>query len=396
MNTTHNNFYHFQNQQKKLKVAFLGGAYDSAVGRAHRAAIEMDQHFDLIAGCFSRNPEKNRISAAEYRIEPDRTYLNLDHLLKNESLNLDAIIILTPPNQHGSQVIDCLKAKIPVICEKALATSSSEARLIRECQINNKGFVTVTYNYTGYPILRELKHMIESGKLGKIQQLQMEMPQEGFARLTSDGSPLPPQEWRLHDCKIPTLSFDLGIHLLMMARFLFDGIPEEVVALSSSRGNFSEIVDNVQCLIRYSGDIDCGIWYSKTAFGYRNGLRLRIFGDKGSAEWVQENPEFLQYADNFGNKYTLDRASKDIQIANKIRYQRFKAGHPAGYIEAFANYYVDIAKELWQYRTSRTEKSFGKYVFGVQESIDDLVTLEAIARSSLSHQWEPVPTAEID
>jgi len=375
--------------EEKLKVAFVGGSYDSAVGRAHRAAIAIDQRYDLVSGCFSRDINKSRKTADDYGVDQERAYADLTVMLQNESKNLDAVIVITPQDQHGTHVSSCLEAGLPVVCEKALVTSSAEALTIRNQLAEKDGFLAVTYNYTGFPMIRELKHMIASGMLGRIHQIQMEMPQEGFARVGEDGAPIQPQEWRLRDGRIPTLSLDLAVHLHMMARFLLAATPEEVVALSSSKGNFPGIIDTTQCLVRYSGGIDCGIWFSKAALGYRNGLRLRIFGDKGAAEWVQENPEYLNYADNKGKKMVIDRSCQGIAIANKSRYQRFKAGHPAGFLEAFGNYYMDIAEALISYRSTK-RMDFGSYVFGVEESIEGLRLLEAMALSSHSRKWEPV------
>jgi predicted dehydrogenase len=374
---------------EKLNVAFVGGAYDSAAGRLHRAAIAIDQRYDLVSGCFSRDIDKNRATGAEYGVEQRRVYSNLDALLQNESNNLAAVIVLTPQDQHGMHVSACLEAGLPVICEKALVTSSSEALKIRKQLIERNGFLAVTYNYTGYPMIRELKHMIASGMLGKIHQVEMEMPQEGFARVAEDGTPIRPQEWRLRDGMIPTVYLDLAVHLHMMARFLLDATPEDLVALSSSNGNFPEIIDSTQCLVRYSGGIHCGVWFSKTALGYRNGLRIRVFGNKGSAKWIQENPEYLFYSDNNGRNFVMDRSYQGIMIANKPRYQRFKAGHPAGFLEAFANYYLDVAEAIFVYR-STGRLDFGSYVFGVNESIEGLKMLETIALSSRSHKWESV------
>lgn len=372
-----------------LKVAFVGGAYDSAVGRSHRIAIGMDHRFELVAGCFSRNAERSRNSAIKYGIEPSHAYSDLDELLNEEAGMLDAILILSPQDQHFEHVMGCLNAGVPVVCEKALVGSSSEALKIQNLLAKKNGFLAVTYNYTGYPMVRELKRMVEVGALGKIQQIHIEMPQEGFARLSAEGDPIIPQDWRLHDGFVSTLSLDLGVHLHMMVRFLTSATPEKVVAISSSKGNFPEVVDNVSCLVRYSGGIDCSIWYSKTAYGYRNGLRVRIFGDQGAAEWVQENPEYIYYADNAGGKFCLDRASKSIHVANQARYQRFKAGHPAGFIEAFSNYYFDVADALHDYYYfGRCE--FNQYTFGIDESLQGLLMLEAIARSSFSNNWEPV------
>lgn len=374
---------------KKLRVAFLGGAYDSAVGRSHRIAIEMDQYFELVAGCFSRNQEKNLNSARLYGVESERVYTSLDSLITHEVSHIDCIVILTPQDQHFEHIKSCLQAGIPVVCEKALVCSYSEAAEIKKMITNNHGYLAVTYNYTGYPMVRELKRMIESGLLGTLQQIHIEMPQEGFARLSAEGVPISPQEWRLRDGYIPTISLDLGVHLHMMVKFLTGESPEELVAVSASRGNFSGIVDNVNCLVKYTNDLDCNVWYSKTALGCRNGQRLRVFGDLGSVEWVQEAPEYLHYSDNTGGKYTLDRTSKNTRVANQLRYQRFKAGHPAGFIEAFANYYVDVAETLREYQ--RTKKAYsGDYVFGIDESIEGLQMLDAIARSSVSRKWEQI------
>jgi len=374
---------------RKLKIAFLGGAFDSAVGRAHRAAIEMDQRFELVAGCFSRKSEISQSTALRYGINPDRAYDSIDQLLTNEAGKVDAVVIMTPQDQHGQQVVTCLEAGLPVVCEKALVESAEEAVSIKSKLLSCRGFLAVTYNYTGYPILRELKHMIQQGRFGKIQQIQIEMPQEGFARVGFDGLPVTPQQWRLRDAGIPTISLDLGVHLHMMVGFLTGERPEEVVATSKSYGNFKQVTDSISCIANYSNDLTCNIWYSKTALGYRNGLKLRIFGEKGTAEWVQENPESLQIADNSGGRFIVDRGSKEIKIANQARYTRFKAGHPAGFIEAFANYYYDVADSLERY-FDKKDNSTQDYVFGIDESIEGLRMLEAIARSSVNKQWEKV------
>lgn len=374
---------------KKLKIAFVGGAYDSAVGRAHRAAIALDQRFELIAGCFSRTEQTSRASAVQYGISPERAYDSIDKLLSREASELDAVVIMTPQDQHGQHVIACLESGLPVVCEKALVGSTEEAVAIQSALSSRRGFLAVTYNYTGYPILRELRQMIQKGRLGRVQQIQVEMPQEGFLKRGSNDLPLTPQDWRLRDGSIPTISLDLGVHIHGMIRFLTGETPQEVVATSQSYGNFSQVTDNVACLANYTNGMTCNIWYSKTALGCRNGLKIRVFGEKGSAEWVQENPEFLYMADQKGGRFIVDRTGNDIEIANQPRYTRFKGGHPAGFIEAFANYYCDIADALEQYLQGKSDPESG-YVYGISESIEGLQMLEAISRSSQSKQWEKI------
>ncbi|WP_178124862.1 Gfo/Idh/MocA family protein [Pseudomonas sp. Fl4BN1] len=374
---------------RKLKVGFLGGGFESAVGRAHRAAIEMDQRFELVSGCFSRKPEVSKSTALKYCIDLDRSYSDIDHFLSSEASQLDAVVIMTPQDQHSKHVMRCLEADLPVICEKALVGSVEEALLIQRKLLSSQGFLAVTYNYTGFPILRELRYMIKHGKLGKIQQVQIEMPQEGFARLGANGQPITPQDWRLQDNKVPTLSLDLGVHIHMMIRFLTGEQPLEVVSTSKSYGNFNQVTDSISCISNYSNDISCSIWYSKSALGYRNGLKVRIFGSKGSAEWVQEDSEHLNISDNSGNRLLVDRASNNISVANHLRYTRFKAGHPAGFIEAFANYYYDVADALKYYLLKKNSVA-QEYVFGIEESLEGLRMLEAISKSSSNKRWEEI------
>lgn len=375
---------------KTIKVAFLGGGINSAVGSVHRIALEMDKKFELVSGCFSLDQKINESTANEYGIHHSRLYADLQTLLAQEKKNIDAIIILTPTPQHMSDVIACLKASIPVICEKALATSINEAREIRKTLEKTKGFLAVTYNYTGYPMLRELKNIIRHGKLGEIEQIHIEMPQEGFARLNKEGKPQKPQAWRLCDKTLPTISLDLGVHLHHLIHYLTNEKPLEVVAQQNRFGAFKQVVDNTICIANYTNDLVCNIWYSKSALGHRNGLRVRIYGDQGSAEWYQAAPEELLFYDNLGRQQIIDRANIDVEIANQGRYNRFKAGHPSGFIEAFANHYSDVANSLEAFLLSG-EQPGSDHVFGIENATEGLLMLEAIAQSSKERSWIKIP-----
>lgn len=367
---------------KKLKVAFLGGGINSAVGRTHRIAIDMDKRYELVAGCFSRNKDININSGIEYGVNENRIYRNIDELIKNEKNNIDAVCILTPTPNHKTEVLKFIETNIKVICEKALAISTSEAIEIKEALDKHKGFLAVTYNYTGYPMLRELRHLIKNGALGKINQIHIEMPQEGFARLDKQGNPQKPQDWRLCDSSLPTLYLDLGTHTHDITSFLTGENPIELVATQNSFGSFRQIVDNSICIANYTNNIVSNIWFSKTALGHRNGLRVRIFGEIGSAEWYQLDPENLHFNDNKGHKLIIDRSSIDVNVTNENRYNRFKAGHPSGFIEAFANYYIDIADLI-----NGNSNNDSRYVFGIDDALQGLKMLEAMTESSKSKKW---------
>lgn len=374
---------------KAIRVAFLGGAVNSAAGSAHYTAIRLINDFELVAGCFSRHDDINKESGRQYNVEDDRVYDSFDQMLLREKDKLDAIILLTPTDQHAGQVIRCLENGIPVICEKALACDAKEAEQINNTLVSTNGFLVVIYNYLGYPVLRELRNLIQKGTLGRIHHIQVEMPQEGFRRVDSNKQPVIPQAWRLVDKTVPTISLDLAVHMHMMIKFLTGELPQKVTAFSNSYGNFSTIKDNVSCMIEYSNDISCNMWCSKIAIGNRNGLGIRIYGEAGGAEWVQEDPEYLSLADNSGYRWKIDRGSPGMEICNQQRYSRFKAGHPAGFVEALGNYYYDIAESIRLYKNDPVNYLNGN-CFGISESLEGLNLLEAMTRSSASGNWEIV------
>lgn len=375
--------------ENTLKLGIIGGALDSAIGRSHHIASQMDGRFRIVAGCFSLNPTMNEDTAELLDVPADRLYNNWRSFLESEQGKLDAVLLLTPTPMHAEMAAEALAAGFYLISEKALSVSSAEATAIRVARDENNGFVAVTYNYTGYPIIRELRHMIESGKLGKITHVAAEMPQEGFLRLVGAQDSKPqPQAWRLKDDFIPTVSLDLGVHVHHLIHFLTQASPIEVCAMEQQQGHFDGIIANVQCLARYTGDLPVQLWYGKTALGHANGLRIRVFGTEGSAEWVQMNPEYLTLHDNRGHTSLVTRAANGLHICNQERYTRFKAGHPAGFMEAFANYYADLADWLIAYRSG--DQKPHPMVAGVEIAEEGLRMMEAIARSARTRSWQPV------
>lgn len=376
-----------------LRLGFIGGATNSAVGYTHFSSSHLDGHFRLEAGVFSRHGEVNKASAATYEIDDRRVYDDWRSMLERERERLDAIAVLTPTPTHAEIVVAAIEAGYPVICEKALATSSAECRTIREAIARHKGFLAVTFNYSGYPMVRELRELIEDGVLGEIQQIQVEMPQEGFARRTATGEHAKPQPWRLSDYGVPTISLDLGVHLHHLIDFLTAGAkPLEVIADQGTYGNFSTVVDSVNCLAHYERNIRVNVWFTKAALGYRNGLKIRIFGSEGAAEWLQTAPEQLSLAHADGRKTLLDLGSGTLKVAGLPRYNRFKPGHPSGFIEAFANLYADIAASLAARRAAAGRKG-SPYVFGADHAEEGLAFLESIDASTRARAWQPVPFA---
>ena len=367
-----------------FQIGFIGGGINSAIGRSHYIAAQMDGKFQLAAGAFSRKKDMNEKTGREFHVDADRVYDDYHDMLDQEKGKLDVIAILTPTDTHGQIVKECLEAGFPVICEKSLATSTEAALSIKDCVNRTKGFLCVTYNYTGYPMVRVLREKIQSGEFGKITNIIVEMPQEGYTRYTLEHKEPKPQKWRMMDYEIPTISLDLGTHLHNMMAFLTGEKPIEIVARESSFGFFPQVIDDVLCMVNYTDDIAAQIWFSKAALGNRNGLRIRVFGTNKSAEWYQAEPETLRVHDKDGNIFLLDR-SNDKAEGEQARYNRFKVGHPSGFIEAYANYYWDIYDALTEYLEKGTEASH--YLMNIDTSIEGLKMFETAHRSAQEHRW---------
>jgi predicted dehydrogenase len=374
--------------QKRKRLGFIGGGLNSAVGRTHAVASQLGGTFELVTGVFSRDPAINSLSREYYGVSESPSYSDLEEFLRGEKDNLDAVVVLTPTPSHYEHVSAALEMGFNVICEKALAMNSAESRDLERLARDRDRQLFVTFNYSGYPMVRELRDRISAGELGRIIAVHVEMPQEGFLRQDSTGLLLPPQRWRQIDGDIPTVSLDLGTHTHHLVSFLIDSEPLEVIGLESHHGGVGGVVDYVSCLAKYPDNVDVSMWFGKCLIGYRNGLMIRVFGELGAALWIQSNPEEILLSVADGSRKVLDRASPDSLVADSTRYQRFKAGHPSGFIEAFANLYEDFAEVLG--KPASNERFASRFVSGAKHARRGLQMMEAISRSSRSRVWQQV------
>lgn len=363
----------------RLRIGFVGGGLNSAVGRVHFCATQLDRRYELVAGCFSRHEQTNLQSGQFYGVDPARIYPTLGEMLAGEREHLDTVLILTPTPEHLGPILQTLAAGLPVICEKALVATIDEAERVCLSRSQQGGFLVTTFNYTGYPCIRELRAMVQEGRLGKIRHFIAEMPQEGFLRSDHNGSSIQPQAWRLKDGPIPTVYLDLGTHLHQIMYYLTGCRPVTVSAFHESYGSFPDVIDYVSASAACEQDVHGQFIFGKSMIGNRNGLRIRLYGDSGSAEWEQTDPEklILHYRD--GRTEILDRGH-GMGIASLPRYNRFKPGHPAGYIEAFANLYNDIYDCLQMYKMTGTWAS--AEVFDADFAREGILFLQTMASSA--------------
>ena len=368
-----------------LKIGFVGGGVSSSIGPSHFSACNLDGRWSLVSGAFSSNSHNNLLTAKSWYISENRTYNNWQTFIEGESNKIDAVAVLLPTPNHFEVMIELIKSGIPIICEKPLVGNLSEANIIKSELEEREGFLAVTYNYSAYPMVRELRERINGGDFGAINKISIEMPQEIFLRTNpKTGKPLETQEWRLNDSEIPIICHDLGTHLYHLTKFLTNKKPLRTAGKFSNYSNHENLVDDILMWVEFEDDIIADFWMSKSALGHRNGLKIRIYGSLGSAEWVQNNPEYLILNYRNGDKIIIDRASNSNILGEK-RYNRYKAGHPSGFLEAFANLYSDIADSLIEYKKLGVYNN--PFVFGVDHSIESLLLFNALVEANKSKTW---------
>ena len=349
-----------------FKLGFIGGGINSTIGSTHYFASQLDGKWKVCSGFFSRNKSDNIKTASIWNIDKKRVYNNLNSFISNEKKSLDAVGILAPTPKHFGIL-------------KRLLDSIKQIKSLKK-NINKNLFLRVTYNYTGYPMLRALKDLINKNKLGKIKQLHLEMPQDAFSKVTS--SNINPRTWRLRDGNIPNICSDLGAHLYNLSFFLINKHPQKVMANFFNHSRYKRLIDNAYFWLKYKENISATFWISKTSVGIRNGLRVRIFGQKGSATWYQMKPEELKIFSLDGREVTLDRGYKKL-VSSEKRYNRYKPGHPAGFIEAFSNLYSDLAEDF------RNNKK-NKYTSDFYDSEKIAKFFAASKKSNSTSKWKKI------
>ena len=371
---------------ERIKIAILGGSIKSAVGRAHVAALRISGKYEIVAGFMSRNLTINEESAIEYGIDLDNLFNNIEDIARYCKKERIVVLVLTPTDQHISQVTYLLSEGIPVICEKALSNKLLEMEELQESLECRENFLAVIYNYNGYLAVRQIRNYCSEGKIGRILSVNAQMPQESFIKKDNDGHPIQPQAWRLIDGEIPTISLDLGVHLHSIVKFTTGLSAKKVVGIQESKGNFSGLIDDVRALAKYENNVDVSYWFSKSALGYRNGLQISIFGELGSLSWEQTNPEVIRFCDSKGLVINIDRGYPEADELNSLSYNFFKAGHPTGFVEALGNYYTDVAAELFYFYSTGEIRTSN--IYGIKEAIEGFHFLKAINDSSSTLTWQ--------
>ena len=328
----------------------VGGGRGAFIGQVHRMAANLDGKIELVAGAFSSNPEKSKLSGEDFFIDPNRAYGSYEEMAKAESSREDGIdfVSIVVQNHLHFAVAKCfLDAGINVICDKPLTVDLEQAKELKKIVEKSGLTFALTHNYTGYPMVKEARRMIKDGELGRLLKVVAEYPQ-GYAvgDVEGEGSGAI-ANWRA-DPKIAGKSNcmgDIGTHAHNLTKYItgleIDELAAELTAFIPGR----ELDDDGNCLVRFTEGVKGIIYASQISNGDENNLNIRVYGTKASLEWHQEDPNELIVKFANAPRKTYRRGNDYLGSAAQEN-SRTPFAHPEGFIEAFANVYLAAAKAI--------------------------------------------------
>jgi predicted dehydrogenase len=334
---------------RRIRLGQVGGGHGAFIGAVHRIAARLDDHYELVAAALSADPQRARESARDLGLAPERTYASYEHMAAAESARPDgveAVVIATPNDSHAAIARVFLSRGIHVICDKPLTTSMADARELRTLARQTRRILAVTYNYTGYAMVRHARELCRSGALGTVRLVDVQYLQEW---LTTDVAAAGNKQaqWRADPARAGAggAIADIGTHAYHLLRFV-TGL--RVQALCAELTHFvagRRVDDDARMLLRLEGGARGVLWVSQVAPGNENELSIRVYGDRGSLQWLQSEPDRLAYAEIGRPRQIITRGSPAAGEAAR-RVTRIPAGHPEGYLEAFATLYTEIAAAI--------------------------------------------------
>ncbi|MDC0049107.1 Gfo/Idh/MocA family oxidoreductase [Verrucomicrobia bacterium] len=382
---------------RKLRMGMVGGGRGAFIGAVHRMAANLDGKIELVAGAFSSSAEKSKLSGEDFFLDPDRVYGSYQEMAEKESARedkIDFVSIVVQNHLHFDVAKTFLEAGFNVICDKPMTRTLEEARALRDI-VNETGQVfCLTHNYTGYPMVKESRRMVNDGELGRILKIVAEYPQ-GYAVGDVEGEGQGQiSNWRSDPAIAGSSNCmgDIGTHAHNLVRYITGLEVEEICSELTAFIPGRELDDDGNNLIRFEGGAKGIIYASQISNGDENALNIRVYGTKASLEWHQEDPNELivKYANaprktyRRGNDYLGEAASKN---------SRTPFAHPEGFIEAFANVYLAAAEAIAD-KIEGNDTPEGGYDFpDATDGVAGLAFIETAVKSSASDEkWVKFPS----
>ncbi|WP_306395762.1 Gfo/Idh/MocA family protein [Telluria beijingensis] len=332
----------------RVRLGMVGGGEGAFIGAVHRHAARLDDRYELLAGALSSTSDAAQRSGRMLGLDPDRIYDSYQEMALKEAARpdgIEAVSIVTPNHLHAPVARAFLEAGIHVICDKPVTTNSEDARALQALAKERGLLFAVTHNYSAYPMVRHAQQMVRDGVLGQLRIVQVEYAQDWLAEPLEQGGQKQ-AAWRTDPARSGGGAIgDIGSHAWQLADTIVGSPLESLAAQLHSFVPGRAVDDDVQVLLRYANGARGMLWASQVAPGHENELRIRVFGSQGGIEWAQQQPNELRWTPLGEPTRIVTRGSAAMNEAGR-RLSRIPAGHPEGYIGAFASLYSEIACHL--------------------------------------------------
>lgn len=365
-------------KSRPLTYAMIGGAEGSFIGPVHRMALRMDNTAVLSAGCFSRNGKLNAMTGKGLGIDKSRVYPSWQKLIEGEKGRTDFVSICTPNGSHREIASAAIEAGFDVLCEKPLSMTALEAEEICRLARKHRRIVGVPFTYSGYPMVKAARDVVSSGELGAICKVVLEYQQGSFRKTAAEGAKR--ISWKMDPAAAgpSCVTADIGVHGFHLIEYVTGLKVETLLSDLSSFVHAAGLDDDASILMRFEdGRAKAAMVASKVATGEENGVRIRVYGEKASLFWNQESPNELAVRYPFSPDRILRRKAPYMETysVSSVLASRIPAGHPEGFIEAFANIYRGFASSVRSRRagdfpTARDGARAMRFVDAVLRSAD--------------------------
>jgi len=378
---------------KKLKMGMIGGGLGSFIGAIHRNAALLDNCIDLVCGSFSSDFQNSLETGESLYLERNRVYKTYDEMIskesaKSEDQRMDIVSIVTPNHLHYDPAIKALENGFPVIIDKPLSFDSNQAKKLVEKVNQTKLPFAVTHTYTGYPMVKEAKNIIKSGKLGTIRKVAVEYPQ-GWLTTSLENTDNKQASWRTDPSKSGKAGSmgDIGTHAANMVEYITE---KKIIKLFAKVNTVVEgrlLEDDGNVLISLEDNIEGNLMTSQIATGEENDLKIRVWGELGGIEWKHSKPNTLIHKLN-GKPNQILRAGVDNSYLSEfaLSHCRTPSGHPEGFIEAFANIYRNFSYAVNNYKNSIEHDPIFDFPT-VEDGYRGMKFIDAVIESSKSSKW---------
>ena len=384
--------------KRKLRMGMVGGGRGAFIGGVHRRAAALDGKIELVAGAFSSDPKKSALSGKDFFLDPSRVYGSFQEMVEKEKAlpegeKIDFVTIVVQNHLHFKVAQTFLEAGFNVICDKPVTYDLAQARELKKIITKSKKVFALTHNYTGYPMVKLARQMIQKKELGDLIKVVCEYPQ-GYAITALTGEEKAISNWRPNPgiAGISNCMGDIGTHAENLVHYITGLEIDKLCADLSVNIPNRKLDDDGNVLVRFKGGARGIIYASQVSNGDENDLNIRVYGTKKSIEWHQEEPNDLIVKDARSPRQVYRRGNGYI-TGVAAEHTRIPFGHPEGFIEAFANVYNCASVAIKDEIAGKFPRKSGYDFPDIRDGIIGMAFIETVVKSSKSKEkWVKFPS----